>query len=442
MHPVVIMGGGPAGSAMGCYLSMARIDNVIIESAVHPREHVGESLVTATTRIFDEIGFLPVMEREGFVKKYGASWHPPQREGSLAIEFREFPQEGVHQDYTYHVDRSRFDLALLKHAESKGSRVYQGAHIRKVLFDDDKVSGVRVDFAGQIVDIPTELVVDATGRRTLLGGQMGWKENDEQFNQFAVHAWFENVDRGDRPHDIHIHFLPVQRGWVWQIPITDEVTSMGAVAEKEIFKRSGGDYESWFRQLVTSAPDIAHHMRDAKRVNDFKVEADYSYVMKDFVGNGFVLVGDAARFVDPIFSSGVSVALYSAKFASERIRVAVERSDFSAEILRPYEERLKRGTKIWYEFISVYYKLLPLFTHFIQNEKYRHQVLQLLQGDVYDRDSVPVLDAMREYIDAAERSETHLLRPQLDPSIDLPERPAGRARARSEGPQPMEVPAE
>ena len=422
MEPVVIIGGGPGGSAMGCYLSMAGIDNIIFEGVNHPRPHVGESLVTATTRVFDEIGFLATMESEGFVKKYGASWHPPKKPGSLAIEFKEFPQEGVHQDYTYHVDRAKFDLLLLKHAESKGSKVYQGVFIKKVLFEDDRVCGVRFEIAGQTVDLRCHMVVDASGRRTFLGGQLGWKDNDSQFNQFGVHAWYENVDRGERPEDIHIHFLPVERGWVWQIPISEEVTSMGVVAEKKIFKESQKDYEGWFNSLIESAPDIAHHMRTARRINEFKVEADYSYCMNSFVGNGFVLVGDAARFVDPIFSSGVSVALYSAKFASERIRIACETGDFSEATLRPYQDRLKQGTKIWYEFITLYYKLLPLFTHFIQSEEHRHQVLQLLQGDVYDRESVPVLDSMRRYIDAVENDDKHVLREYLDMGVDVPER--------------------
>src|SRR5882762_2974261 len=115
---VAIIGGGPAGSTLGCYLSKAGIKNTIYEAANHPRPHVGESMVMSSVRVFEEIGFLPVLEREGFVRKYGASWHPPVRKGEAAIAFDEFPQAKVNQDYTYHVDRKKFDLLLLKHAES------------------------------------------------------------------------------------------------------------------------------------------------------------------------------------------------------------------------------------------------------------------------------------------------------------------------------------
>ena len=129
MNDVIIIGGGPAGSVIGSYLSMAGINNIILESAIHPRPHVGESMVTATTRVFKDIGFLETMEREGFIRKYGAGWHPPDRQGDFNIEFREYPQDGIEQDYTYHVDRSKFDLLLLKHAEGLDSRVIQGVHV-------------------------------------------------------------------------------------------------------------------------------------------------------------------------------------------------------------------------------------------------------------------------------------------------------------------------
>jgi FADH2 O2-dependent halogenase len=135
--------------------------------------------------------------------------------------------------------------------------------------------------------------------------------------------------------------------------------------------------------------------------------------MSQFTGNGFVLIGDAARFVDPIFSSGVSIALYTAKYASEQIREAFEKGDFSREMLMPYEEKVRKGVNIWYEFIRLYYKLLPLFTHFIASKQHRLQVLQLLQGEVYDRGEVPVLQAMRDYIATVESSENHVLRSAL-----------------------------
>jgi 1H-pyrrole-2-carbonyl-[peptidyl-carrier protein] chlorinase len=427
MQEIIIIGGGPAGSALGSFLSMAGIPNIIFESSIHPRPHVGESMVTSSTRVFKELGFLETMEREGFIHKFGASWHTsiegqsatPTLGQEAAIEFGEFPQEGIDQDYTYHVDRSKFDLLLLKHAEKLGSRVVQGVAVTRVLFEDGYARGVRLRIGDLEVDYMGKMVVDASGRQTLLGRQLSLKKNDPIFNQYAVHAWFKNVYKGtSRSADfIHIYFLPVKRGWAWQIPITEEITSIGVVAEREVFRQSKLDLESYFDTYVRSNPDLAHALKPATRINELKVEADYSYSMEKFVGNGFMLIGDAARFVDPIFSSGVSIALYSAKYAAEQIRHALAVGDFSEEVFKPYETKLRGGTAVWYEFIRLYYRLLPLFTRFINSKEHRLQVLQLLQGEVFDRSEVPVLDAMRSYIEKVESTENHLFRAKLD---DIP----------------------
>jgi 1H-pyrrole-2-carbonyl-[peptidyl-carrier protein] chlorinase len=419
MADVIIIGGGPAGSVLGSYLSLAGIKNTIFESANHPRPHVGESMVTSSTRVFKEIGFLETLEREGFVKKYGATWHAPANPNKFSIEFSEFPQEGIDQDYTYHVDRGKLDLLLLKHAENLGSIVYQGVHVKKVLFNDGFACGVRVNIAGQEIDVSAKVVIDASGRNTLLGRQLNLKKKDPLFNQFAVHTWYEDVDRGnDNASDhIHIYFLKVERGWVWQIPITDKITSMGVVVDKNVFRESYSDPEIFFNNLLQTNSNLVHAMKNAKRVNEFKTEGDYSYSLIKFVGNGYLMVGDAARFVDPIFSSGVSIALYSAKYASERIKLAIELDDYREEIFKPYEIGLRSGVDVWYEFIRLYYKLLPLFTYFIRSKEYRLQVLQLLQGEVFNRSEVPVLQAMRDFIEQVKSSENHFFRDQL---TDIP----------------------
>jgi FADH2 O2-dependent halogenase len=360
------------------------------------------------------------MEREGFIRKYGASWHAPAHRHKFAIEFAEFPQEGIDQDYTYHVDRGKLDHLLMKHAEAAGTKVYQGVHVKRVLFDDRGYAcGVRAAIAGQEIDLPAKVVVDATGRQTLLGRQLKLKKKDPIFNQYAIHAWFEGVDRGsDSAADhIHIYFLPIERGWVWQIPINREITSMGVVAEKDVFSQSRLDLESFFYQQIQSNDNLAHAMRAARRVNEFKTEGDYSYIMTQFTGDGWLLIGDAARFVDPIFSSGVSIALYSAKYAAERIVPALETGDFSEANFKPYETKLRGGVGVWYEFIRLYYKLLPLFTYFISKKEYRLQVLQLLQGEVYDRGEVPVLKAMRDFIARVEKDDEHFFSRQL---TDIP----------------------
>ncbi len=421
MTDVIIIGGGPAGSVLGCYLSKMGISNTIIEKVMHPRPHIGESLVSSTVRIFDELDFLPVMEEQSFVRKYGAAWHPTQGRGEFYIEFAEFPQEGVNQDYTYHVDRATFDHLLLQHARKLGSKVIQGVGVKEVLFDEsDYARGVVVDIDGVTAELEAKYVADCSGRGTILGNQRRLREKDPLFNQFAVTAHFENVVRSHDPKTadyIHIYFLPVERGWAWQIPIDDNITSIGVVTEKTVFQDSRQRKEEWFYEHIATTPDLAKAMENAKQIDDFNTEADYSYAMREFVGNGWLLVGDAARFVDPIFSSGISIAAESAKYAALQIQESMEKGDRSTEMLRPYETKIKAGVSIWYEFIKLYYKLMHLFTYFIQSKEHRLQILQLLQGEVYDREKAPVLDAMRDIIHTVENTPGHLWKPHL---TDIP----------------------
>ncbi len=311
---VVIIGGGPAGSTLGAYLSRAGINHIILDQAVHPRRHVGESLVCSTTRVFQDIGFLPVMERESFVQKHGAVWTHWADERQHVIRFREFPELGLTQDYTYHVDRGRFDQLLLQHAARKGSRVFQAARADRVQFDTGGAAvGVRIKQNRQERLLRCRLVVDASGRSTLLGSQFHLKHHDALFDQFAVHNWFEGVDRGpiETADFIHIHVLNKPRAWVWLIPINPMVTSVGIITRGGDFAKANETAEHFFKRHIESHPLLATRMAGARGIHEFSREGNYSYVMDRFAGDGWLLVGDAARFVDPIFSSGVSVALES-----------------------------------------------------------------------------------------------------------------------------------
>ncbi|HKS37892.1 MAG TPA: NAD(P)/FAD-dependent oxidoreductase, partial [Verrucomicrobiae bacterium] len=356
------------------------------------------------------IGFLPVLEQERFVHKHGAVWTHWADDRQHVIRFREIPELGLTQDYTYHVDRGRFDELLLKHAASRGSRVLQGARVERVEFGPDGfASGVRVKQAGQEHLLRSRLVVDASGRGTVLGSQLRLKRNDPLFNQFAVHNWFEAIDRGnsETANYIHIHVLPMPRAWVWLIPITDSVTSVGIVTEGSNFVKGGEPVEGFFARHIQSHPLLAKQMAGARPLHEFTREGNYSYVMDRFAGDGWLLVGDAARFIDPVFSSGVSVAMESARRAAGATIAALGRDDVSAASFGAYEKTLRGGVDIWREFIDLYYQLPPLFLDLITRPGSRWQLTQLLQGDVYERSSVPILEEMREEIAKVERDPGH-----------------------------------
>jgi flavin-dependent dehydrogenase len=185
------------------------------------------------------------------------------------------------------------------------------------------------------------------------------------------------------------------------------------VTQKKRFAAAGTDREKFFWDFVDSRPELRDALQDARRIRPFKAEGDYSYAMKQICGDRFVLIGDAARFVDPIFSSGVSVALNSARIAAQDIIAAHQAGDFAKERFATYEDKLRRAVKYWYEFISIYYRLNVLFTAFVQDPRYRVDVLKMLQGDVYDGQEPKVLQVMRDVVTAVENNPEHLWHPYL-----------------------------
>ncbi len=446
-YEVVIVGGGPAGSTAAAYLAKVGLSVAVFESEMFPRPHVGESLVPATTRVLLETGAMGEVDQAGFPRKYGAVWtsalsHEVMAHewtsptdslddtaaapfnnftqlGEAEVQYSERDQPGVDRDYTYHVDRGRFDLILLKHAESLGAKVFQGVRVLRADLDDPDLVTITCRLGPREVGITGRMLIDASGRQTLLGRQLRMKVADPVFDQYAVHTWFDGLDRAaltakpEKADYIHVHFLPIKDTWVWQIPITDTTTSIGVVTQKHRFAAASTDREGFFWDFVSSRPDLCDALKQAKRVRPFKPEGDYSYAMRQICGDRFVMIGDAARFVDPIFSSGVSVALNSARLACQDIVAAHEAGDFSRSRFATYESIIRNGVRNWYEFISVYYRLNILFTTFVQDPRYRLGVLGLLQGELYDEEEPEVLRIMRETVTAVEEDPTHLWHPYL-----------------------------
>lgn len=429
---VAVIGGGPGGCAAASYLAKAGLKTVILEREIFPRQHVGESLVPASNRVLKEIGCIEQMDEMGFPRKYGAAWTAEVSEKAAYdlnfqgleddchadVRFEERAQEGIDRIYTWHVDRAKFDQMLFQHAQSLGATAYEGVRVQEVDFSDPATPRIKFSMGKQEIALRVRVVVDASGRHTLLGNQLKLKQTDPVFNQYALHTWFEGYDRkllvpgghggGDREDYIFIHFLPVTNTWVWQIPISETVTSIGVVTQKRNFDKSKESREKFFWDCIGTRPALLQGLKAAKQLRPLKDEGDYSYGMKQICGDNFVMIGDAARFVDPIFSSGVSIALTSAKLAAhDIIKTSQNGGVFSKESFKLYETTMRRGTKNWYEFITVYYRLNVLFTAFVQDPKYRIEVLKLLQGDLYDTDEPEVLKEMRKIVTDVESRPNH-----------------------------------
>jgi 1H-pyrrole-2-carbonyl-[peptidyl-carrier protein] chlorinase len=448
---VGIIGGGPGGSVAASYLAKAGIKCVVLERELFPRDHVGESLVPASTRALKDIGFIDKMDPSGFVRKYGAVWtaatkgiydvdfdgmgddvHPQAKprivehvhnldgledECRADIRFAERQQEGVDRNHTWHVDRGKFDTLLLQHAQKLGATVYEGLRVHDVDFSDPEMPKIKFNTGKQEIGLNVRVVIDASGRQTFLGNKLKLKQIDPVFDQYAIHTWFDDYDRrvfakaknGETHEDyIYIHFLPLTNTWVWQIPITETATSIGVVTQKKNFAKSKESREQFFWNAIGSRPDLYEALKAAKQLRPFKDEGDYSYAMQQICGDGYVMIGDAARFVDPIFSSGVSIAMTSANLATQNIIKTMQNGRvFDKAKFADYENTMRRGTRNWYEFITVYYRLNVLFTAFIEDPKYRIDVLKLLQGDLYDVDDPPVLKEMRRIVTDVEKRPNH-----------------------------------
>ncbi len=412
---VIIIGGGPAGATMGALLGMSGYNAIILEKDIHPRDHVGESITPSTNPIFKRIGFLEKIEDFGFVHKPGACWTAPRSPVGKFVSLRlgEFPPPGATQFYTYNVERDLFDTLLLRNAFEKGAKVLQGVNVSQVLFDGDRAVGVRAKVTdGWERELRAPFIVDASGRRCMIANQLKLKTKDALFNQFGIYSWFTGVEPNPPGYEgmLFLHFLGLERAWAWQIPMRNGVFSIGVVTDKADFQKSGRSHEDFFNSLIERSRSFKHVMRGAKRIRPWWIEGDYSYEVEQIAGPGWVLVGDSLRFVDPIFSTGVDVAMFSANYAFEAIDAALKGEQTEEAVFASYQQRVGDGVQAWYDLIAMFYKLQNLFTAFAVRKRFREKVVRILQGNLYIPES---LERAREMIDIMENAYQEVMK---DPS--------------------------
>ncbi len=335
---VIVVGGGPGGAATATLLARQGWRVLCCERERFPRAHVGESLLPASLPILDALGVLEAVEREGFVEKPGATMVWGRDAAPWSWYFRETNRSHPH---AYQVWRPRFDQLLLDNARAAGVAVREGCRVGEVLFDGERATGVRI--TGESAGAGEErarFVVDASGQAGLIARAQSLRRYDDAFRNLAVYAYYEGAAHLPPPDAGNIFIESTSDGWCWTIPLADGRSSVGAVVDSARGQRGIADLgtEGFYEAQLALAPRTAAMLTAGTRVDGPHVARDWSYVAERLAGEAHVLVGDAACFVDPLFSSGVHLALSSAVLAAAYATTSLRRPEMGAAAADVYAE--------------------------------------------------------------------------------------------------------
>ena len=398
---VIVMGGGPAGSTVASILAREGRRVVLFEKEQFPRHHIGESLMTDTYRTFERMGFLDKLKQSPFVRKYSV-----QFANSIGKESRPFYFfEANHHEsaVTWQVTRSVFDQMLIEHAQQQGAEVYQRTAVNQVLFEGKRARGVEARMQdGSLRRFHAPVVVDATGQSAMLSNQFGWRVRDTKLKKAVLYSYFKGAHREPDLNGGATLVLRTEAGsggWFWYIPLENDITSVGIVADPEyLVKGRGQDLARIFDEEVEKCEPCRRRVAGAERVDKIYSIMDYSYRSKQCAGDGFILIGDAYGFLDPIYSSGVLLALKMAELAADAIHDAFRSNDFSARRLGQFQGKLDGGIESMRKLVHAFYAEGFSFSRFLQKyPEQRVNIINLLIGDVFKENVDDIYGPMSEF---------------------------------------------
>ena len=385
-HDVLIIGGGPAGASTATILAEHGHKVLIIEKAKFPRYHVGESLIPFTFGPLERLGMIPKMRGSHFVKKYSVSFVQPDGRRSQPFYFHtRYDKETIAQ--TWQVMRSEFDQMLLDNAREKGAEVMEETTVIQLLKNDSgRVIGVEVKTKdGQVKHLHAALVVDASGKEAFASNRQGWRIGDPYLNKVAIWTYYkgskraEGVDEGGTT----IAFVP-EKGWFWHIPMHDDMVSVGVVAEGKYLTRGGvKDMKEMFYREIGENQWIKEHLSTGACTGEFWITSEYSRHSKYGASPGLLLVGDAFAFLDPVFSSGVMLAIKSGVLAADAIHEAFMAKDMSPERFAAYGQNIRQGVENMRKLIYAFYD--PNFSFkdvVMQYPETGPEITDCLSGDI------------------------------------------------------------
>jgi flavin-dependent dehydrogenase len=380
---VLVVGGGPAGSTIAALLAERGMDVVLLEKDRHPRFHIGESLLPFNLPLLERLGVADKVERIG-LPKWGVDFVSPAHRRTVTFEFADAWDKSLPS--SFQVRRSEFDHILIRNAAAKGARVQEGCRVTEL--DLDHAAGVAVtarDEAGQAQHWHAQFLVDASGRDTLVASKLGLKDRNRRHASAAVYGHFTGARRQAGRAEGNISIFWFDHGWIWFIPLADGTTSIGAVAPPEYFKTRKTDVTTFFQQTIAQAPALMERLSDATLTGPATATGNYSYRARGMVGANYLMVGDAYAFVDPVFSTGVYLAMNSAFRAADTVTTVLRDPRQANRALARFEADVQRGIDrfSWFIYRMNRPALRDLFMNPRNVLRLQEAVLSMLSGDVF-----------------------------------------------------------
>jgi flavin-dependent dehydrogenase len=384
-YDVVVIGGGPGGSTVSTLVAQRGYRVGLFERERFPRFHIGESLIPETYWVLERLNMLRKMQQSHFVKKYSVQF--VNASGKLSAPFYFHDNKPHECSQTWQVVRSEFDQMMLENAREHGVRAHEGVHVLDVVFDGDRAVGVIIrDAEGVRREVRAKVVVDASGQAALLQNRFKLRVWDPILNKGAIWTYWKGAYRDTGRDEGATMVLQTnnKNGWFWYIPQHDDVVSVGIVAPFDyVFKGRGANHEKTYLEEVERCPAVKQRIAGAERVTGYFATRDYSYRSTRVAGNGWVLVGDAFGFLDPLYSSGVLLALKSGELAAEAIAGGLERGDVSEAQLGRWGAGFNEGVDRMRRLVCEFYDGFSFGAFVRQYPHLRNTITDLLIGDLF-----------------------------------------------------------